>query len=232
MSSWGRPGRVFRPSADSEEVFVLGESTRDTLPTHAAIATASEVVASAEQRATMIIADAEAAAARTRAGAAAEASAVRDAAFRDGFDAGRHEAAEAAAAHLALLRGAAEEGKAVRDSLAAQASGVVARAVSLALRRLVGEYYEAAPERTAAVCAEALRAASGQQVLAIRVHPSVAGAVQAALVDAAEYVRPDDGVEIGGCLVDLHQGVIDASLDARFALMDLALAEAGGKVAA
>jgi flagellar biosynthesis/type III secretory pathway protein FliH len=43
-------------------------------------------------------------------------------------------------------------------------------------------------------------------------------------------VRPDDAVEAGGCIIDLRNGTIDATLDARLSLMELALREAGGEV--
>jgi flagellar biosynthesis/type III secretory pathway protein FliH len=54
--------------------------------------------------------------------------------------------------------------------------------------------------------------------------------IQAWLADAARYVRPDEGVAIGGCIIDLRNGTLDASLDARLSLMDLALGEAAGMV--
>lgn len=233
MSSSVRPGRVIR-SAPGDDLFVLGQSTRARIPTEGTLATAASVIDAAEREAeraaASIIAGAEERAAAIIAEANASASSVRDAAHAEGFATGQAEATGETQACVQLIQRAANEGKAVRDQIAEQASAVVARAVSLALRRLTGEYYEAAPERTAAACAEALRAAAGQQVLSIRVNPAASTAVQAALSDAASYVRPDGAVAIGGCIIDLRNGTIDATLDARLALMELALREAGGEV--
>jgi flagellar biosynthesis/type III secretory pathway protein FliH len=227
MSSSPKLRRVFRESApDDTEVFVIGESLREAFPTHSAIASADDVVAAVRTRA-----ETESNVLRAQAVAVlAEAEAGREAAYQDGFEAGRRDAEEQFAAFVDLARRAAEEGKAVRDALAEQSMAVVARAAALATRRIVAAHYDASPEATASACVDAMRAASGQDVLALRVNPAVAGSVQVALGEAGSYVRPDDSVEIGGCIVDLRQGTIDASLDARLSLMDLALAEAGGQV--
>lgn len=233
MSSSVRPGNVIR-SAPGDDLFVLGESTRARIPTDGTLATAVGVLEAAEQQAWReaagIIAEAEARAAAILAEATGSADAIHREAYGEGFTAGQAQATAEVEAALAVIRQAANEGKAVRDQVAEQSAAVVARAVSLALRRLVGEYYEAGPERTAAACAEALRAAAGQQVLSIRVNPGVLTHVEAALTDSASYLRPDDAVAIGGCVIDLRNGTIDATLDARLELMDLALREAGGEV--
>lgn len=230
MSSSARHGRVFRAVPEQDEVYVHPDAPGPGQPRPAALATAVEVVRAAEQRAAAIVAEAEAHAAAIIADAQRDAGAVRGDAHAAGLADGRAEATAAVQECIDLARRAASEGQAVRDSVAAQASAVVARAVALATRRIVGEYYDADPARTAIACAEALRAAAGQDVLALRVNPAAAGAVQAVLVDAAAYVRPDDAIEVGGCIIDVRHGTIDATLDARFSLMELALAEAGGEV--
>ncbi len=217
--------RVLRGSVAEEDVFVLGESTRETFTIPGAFATATEVLAAAEARGAGVVAEA-----RARADAiVAEAVNQAAAAHAKGFEVGRQEAIDELEEALSLVRRAASEGKAIRDSVAGQAAAVVARAAGLATRRIVGEYYEADPGRTGAACNEALRGAAGQEVIAIRVHPGVDATVQATLGDAARYVRPDAGVEVGGCVIDLVHGTIDATLEARLSLMDLALARAGGE---
>lgn len=228
MSSLAK-GRVIRAARDHEDVFVLGESIRDTLPTHGAIATASDIRGAAEAQAAFVLANAQREAAAIVAEATASAGAVRDAAYKDGYQAGLAQAEAEVARLLEVARGAASDGKVIRDSIASESASVVARAAALATRRIVGEYYEIDPERTAAACAEALRAASGQDVLSIRIHPGLVNSLRATLADAASYIRPDEAVEIGGCIIDLRHGTLDASLDARLSLMDLALAEAGGE---
>lgn len=219
-------GRVIRAARDHEDVFILGESTRETLPTHGPLATASDIRGAAEARAATVISTAQVEAASL----VASAGDVRSAAYADGYRAGLAQAEAEVAQLLEIARAAAVDGKAIRDSIAEDSVSVVARAAALATRRIVGEYYEADPARTAAACADALRAAAGQDVLAIRVHPGLVTSLQASLADAAGYIRPDGAVDIGGCIIDLRNGTLDATLEARLSLMDLAFAEAGGEV--
>ncbi len=227
-NSSAKPGRVIRAARNDDDVFILGSSRRE-YPGDPTIATAAALVSGADARAVTIIAEAERQAAALIAEAQASAAAVREAAYADGLAAGAAKVEQDARAALGLVRSAAAEGKAVRDQVAGQAAGVVARAVVVALRRLVGEYYEADPSRTAVVCADALRSAASQEVLAIRVYPELVAPVQASLVDVAAYVRPDESVAMGGCVIDLRNGSIDASLDARLSLMEMALREASGE---
>ena len=227
MNSSAKPGRVIRSARNDDDVFVMG--TRREYAGDPTLATAGAVIAGADARAAALIVDAEAKAAIIVAEAQAQAAATRDAAYSDGLTIGRQQVEQQARAALDLIRHAAAEGQAIRDQVAEQAAGVVARAVSVALRRLVGDYYEADPGRTAAVCAEALRSAAGQEILSIRVFPELVESIQASLVDAARYIQPDETVEIGGCVIDLRNGTIDASVDARLSLMDLALREASGE---
>ncbi len=104
----------------------------------------------------------------------------------------------------------------------------MANAIAMAARRVIGAAYQADATLTAEACADAIRAAAGQQILSIRVSPGALETVRAALVDVASYLRPDDAVAIGGCIVDLRNGTIDATLDARLELMEMALKAAGG----
>lgn len=200
----------------------------DIAPLDTPLATAADIVAAAERRAADIIAAAERRAAELVAGA----EAVRDEARRQGYEEGaaaaRAEVEAEFAAHLELIRTAAQEGKRIRDQIASQSLAVVARAVELAVRRIVSDWYDAHPESTIALCEEALRLAPSEQLLSVRVHPSIAGRVEAALGDLGRYVRPHSSVELGGCIVDLEGGTIDATLDARLGSLSEALQRAVG----
>ena len=229
MNSSANRGRVIRAARDHEDLFILGESRPESLVPHASIATAGEIRDAADVRSLGIIDAAERQAAAILADAQSSAASVRETAYQDGYGAGREAAENEVSQLLQLARAAAGDGKAIRDSVASESATVVARAAALATRRIVGEYYETDPERTALACAEALRAASGQDVLSIRVHPGLADSLRATLTDAATYIRPDGAIEVGGCIIDLRNGTLDASLEARLSLMDLALAEAGGE---
>jgi len=227
MNSSPRARRIIRGGGEHEDVFVLGQSVRETMPTAAPVAMASELLAAAAREGDAAVARAETEAQAILAEARRSAASVRDA----GFQAGMAAAAAEIESCLELVRKAAADGKAIRDSVAEQSAGLVAQAAVLAARRIVGEYYEADPARTAHACAEALRAAAGQEILSIRVHPGLVDHIQGMLVDAARYIQPSEGVEIGGCIIDLRHGTLDATLDARLSMMELALREAGGEVA-
>ena len=231
MNSSAKSRRIIRAAPEHEEVFVFGETVRKEL-TAPAIATAEDMIASAGTKANGMVDEARQQAAAILAEARTSADGVRQTAYAEGFGSGRSAALQEMDGILDLVRRAATEAKAIRDDIAGQSAAVVARAAALATRRIVGEYYESDPERTAIVCAEALRAASGQEVLSIRVHPGLVGSIQAALLDVARYVVPDEATAVGGCIVDLRNGTLDATLDARLALMDFALAEAGGEASA
>jgi flagellar biosynthesis/type III secretory pathway protein FliH len=233
MSSLAKRGRVYRGAAhDEDDVYVLGETVRATFPADTSVATVTDILAAAERRAAGVVAAAEARAGTILAQAEASAAAVRAAARADGVSAGQAEAESEISELVELVRAAAREGKSIRDGIASQAAAVVARATMLATRRIVGDHYAADPRETAAACAEAVRSASGQEIIAVRVNPALVAGVQAALVDVAAYVRPDDAIEVGGCIIDLRQGTLDATLETRLSLMQSALAEASGEEAA
>ncbi len=234
MNSSANRGRLIRPAigtAASEDIFILGETARPNVPAQASVVTASAIVAEAQSQASAIIAEAEAHASLTITTADAAAAAVTRAAYDEGFAAGQAEAQGEVAELIELVRRAAGEGKQIRDALAGQSASIIARATALATRRIVARFYEADPAATADVCADAFRAAAGQEVLTIRVNTGIVPLVQAALGDAGGYVRPDDAIEIGGCIIDLRHGTIDATLSSRLTLLELALNHAGGDAA-
>ncbi len=229
MSWSARPPRVIRSARARAEndVFVIGASS-PAVPLDAPVATAAEVIAAAEARAAEILAAAEAEAARIRGAAAAEVAAAAASAADRGYREGQARAEAEALQLLELLRAAAREGVAIRDQVAASAAPLLAEAVILAARRIVGSAYQADPALTAAACEEAVRAAAGQELLSIRVNPAVEADVTAALGDLGAYVRPDAAIEVGGCIIDLRSGTIDATLDARLSLAELVIRRAAG----
>ena len=231
MSLSPRRGAIVPATVADDDVFLLGKRERAAVNLAGPVATAASLVTAAEARRSR--ADEEADLLLAEAHAAAEA--VREAARREGFEAGRQQGfvavAEELKQELALVRRAAEEGREVRDGIVEQASNVIAKAAMLVARRIVAEYYEADPTRTALAVEEAVRATATQQVISVRVHPSAAAAVHARLVDFDTVVTSDDGIDIGGCIIDVKSGQLDASLDARFTMMELALERATGGAA-
>lgn len=216
--------RIFRAAEAEEDIFVVGESVGRHIGADGALTTVGGLIEGAKRAAETIIAEARAEAGRI----IADADSVRAEGFEAGLRAGGGRAEDAAAENLELIRAAAAEGLAIRDAMIDEALPAMARAVAMACRRIVGGAFEADPTLTADACADAVRNAAGQQMLSIRVNPEAFDAVRASLVDIAEYVRPDESIDLGGCVIDLRNGTIDATLNARLSLMDLALRAAGG----
>lgn len=230
MSSLARPPRVIRSAAAVDDVVVLGGAPqRQVLPGVGPVATAHEILAAADARSQQVVDEAQSQAAAIVADARAQAAAIADEARQEGARQGFAAAQSQSEQLLSLLQEAAANGTAIRDQVAAEAMSVITRAVLVAVRRIVGEYYNEDPARTVAAVSDALRSASSQEIVSIRVNPAVEPAVQAALVDVARYVRPDEAIEIGGCLIDLRNGQIDATLDTRVGLMELAIRDASGE---
>ena len=209
--------------AELEDVVVIGKSLRAHYHTESGLSSVQALVEAAQRRAAEIIASAELEAASI----ISRTDATRAAAYRDGFECGAAEGIRNAHAEIedlvTLARSACADGMVIRDQVAASSTALLASAVAVATRRIVAEWYDADPARTSAICIEALRAASGQDILSVRVHPSVASQVQAALGNSGTYVRPNDAVVVGGCIIDLAGGTLDASLDTRLSLLELGL---------
>lgn len=224
--------RIFRVETPEDDVFVVGGPLREAVPADGPLTTVSDLLDGAKRRAEHAVATAEEQAAALVAAAQAEAAAIREAARQEGYNAGladgRDISESDAAALVDLIRQAAAEGLAIRNAMIDAATPAIADAITMAARRVVGAAYQADPSLTAEACADAVRAAAGQQIVSIRVNPAALDAVRASLVDVADYLRPDDAIGIGGCVVDLRHGTIDATLDARLDLMELALRAAGG----
>jgi flagellar biosynthesis/type III secretory pathway protein FliH len=224
--------RIFRAAEAEDDVFVVGETVRRHVAAEDPVTTVASLLDGARKRSEHLVTSAQAEAEALVQSARSEAEAIREAARAAGYEAGREEGRTAveseAAGYVDLLRAAANEGRAVRDAMFDEAMPAIARAVAMACRRVVGVAFESDPSLTADACADAVRAAAGQQIISIRVNPAAVEAVRAALVDLEAYVRPDSAVELGGCLVDLKDGSIDATLETRLSLMELALRAAGG----
>ncbi len=232
MNSSPKRGRILQTEYSNDDVYVLGRQARTAVDHPAPLATATSLVSAAtarqrraEEEGTALVEEAK-----------LEAAAIREAARQEGYEAGREAGLVAGRAdaetevrgHLDLIRRAAEEGRSIRDGIVDQSTAVIARAAMLVARRIIGDYYEANPGETATAAEQAVRAAATQQVVSLRVHPSVVGSVQARLADFADVVIGDEAIEVGGCVIDLAHGSIDATLDSRISLMELALQRSAG----
>ena len=227
MSLSDKRRHIYTASSDAGEVYVVAGTARREIPTERTLASAAEIIAAAERRGDEIVADAQ-----QRADAIA---ADTDAAMADVREAARQEALQAVESEfkelMEIVRAAAREAKSVHDDIVSEAALTIARATTIAVQRMVADYYEADPGRTAAVCAEAVRAAAGQRILRVRVHEAALQSVQASLVHDGVPAVSDSSVTIGGCIVDLEAGTIDATLESRLDLLDVALADDAGAAA-
>ncbi|HUW66312.1 MAG TPA: FliH/SctL family protein [Spirochaetia bacterium] len=159
--------------------------------------------------------------------AAGEAGALREEARQEGYAAGQAQAEEAQADLLA---------KAVRHLDQAQAErlvlleGVRDEVIELAVtiaHQVVARELSMAPAAVMAIAREALELVSNRERVTVYVNPSEAdlfrarrGDLEGSLSDRALLVIiADQEVSPGGVRVETEQGLVDASLEARFATM-------------
>jgi flagellar biosynthesis/type III secretory pathway protein FliH len=158
----------------------------------------------------------------------AEVSAAREAARREGLEAGRAEGVAEAAVTLA----------AARTEAARLTEGAAPVAITLATKmaeKIVGRAVALSPETMADIAGEALAACRpGAGTVRVRVHPDDLPAVEArrealatrAPAAALELVA-DETVGRSGCVIETPQGRVDARLETQLAALERALAGRG-----
>jgi flagellar biosynthesis/type III secretory pathway protein FliH len=175
----------------------------------------------------------EAAALLARARAEAEAmradlSAAREAARREGLEAGRAEGVAEAAVTLAAAR--TEAARLTEEAAAA----AIALATKMA-EKIVGRAVALSPETMADIAGEALAACRpGAGTVRVRVHPEDLPAVEArrevlatrAPAAALELIA-DETVGRSGCVIETPQGRVDARLETQLAALERALTGSG-----
>jgi type III secretion protein L len=159
----------------------------------------------------------------------ADAGAVREAARREGFEAGRADGVAQAAVALA-----AAQTEAAR-LVAAAGPAAIAVAAKMA-ERIIGRAVALAPETMAEIAHEALAGCRpGAGTVRVRIHPDDLPAVEArraaleagAPAAALELVA-DEAVGRHGCVIETPQGRVDARLETQLAALERALG-AGGR---
>jgi flagellar assembly protein FliH len=119
------------------------------------------------------------------------------------------------------------------EGLEQQMAQALAQAATQLARQVVRSELALRPEAVAQVAAEAVNAVlMTARHITVRVHPDdhplVAQGAAEALEARGARLMPDAAVRRGGCIVESDVGVIDASIDARWAQASTQL---GGKVA-
>jgi len=155
----------------------------------------------------------------------AEARAAREAAWDEGFAAGREEALAALEpARSALLEAAAALERSVEDAVPEAERRAIELAVALA-EKILASAVEADPELVASVVTGALRRALHHGPLVLEVNPADVELVRASLdgigAELGGLPRLDlvgeRRIPRGGCVVDTSEGQIDARLDTQLA---------------
>ena len=155
----------------------------------------------------------------------AEARAAREAAWDEGFAAGREEALAALEpARSALLEAAAALERSVEDVVPEAERRAIELAVALA-EKILASAVEADPELVASVVTGALRRALHHGPLVLEVNPADVELVRASLdgigAELGGLPRLDlvgeRRIPRGGCVVDTSEGQIDARLDTQLA---------------
>ena len=160
-----------------------------------------------------------------RAAIEAEARAAREAAWDEGFAAGREEALAALEpARSALLEAAAALERSVEDAVPEAERRAIELAVALA-EKILASAVEADPELVASVVTGALRRALHHGPLVLEVNPADVELVRASLDGVGAELGGLPRLDLvgerriprGGCVVDTSEGQIDARLDTQLA---------------
>ena len=187
------------------------------------IARDQEIIAGAERRVRELLADAE-----------VEARAIRDRAefervsaieegqqqgYQEGYAAGQSAAQQEMTQTLQLVRAAASDTKVLRDTILADTEPQILRLTAAAARRVVGGMVEQHPELVQEAVSRALALIGDQEVLRLRVHPESLQVVSARFGPEEQgwEVQGDEGLALGGCIIDTAAGLIDASIEGQTA---------------
>jgi flagellar biosynthesis/type III secretory pathway protein FliH len=164
-----------------------------------------------------------------------EANAIRQRAYMEGRAAGADEGRLAARAEvveeLQALQSVALQVAAVRESILRGAEAEIIELTIEAARAVLGEAIARDPELVVTSVQRALTRATGANVLRIRVNPQDASVVGAYFDSAATpsgaawEVTPDGAITVGGCIVDIEGGEIDARIDVQLDAIAGALRE-------
>jgi len=168
--------------------------------------------------------------------AAAAAAAIRDRAWEEGHKAGWDAAREEARVVLARAQGVLAQAEEERRTLL---SGIGDELAALALtvaEKVVARELTQTPAAVTAIAREALDLVKNRERVTVYVNPAQAdlfrarrGDLEGSLSDRALLVIiADQDVPAGGLKVETEQGLVDATLEARFAALRAALSNRAG----
>jgi type III secretion protein L len=155
-----------------------------------------------------------------------EAAAIRESAFREGFEQG-----------LANWNQAVADALEARSTLLRESQHQLAHVAIRVAEKIIGERLQTEPSTIVSIVAEALKNVRRERDLTIQVNPEHAEEVrcgldrlQAALGGSRTIqVAASAGVPPGGCVVESEFGTIDARLETQLNCLERALRRAAGK---
>ncbi|MEW6447606.1 MAG: FliH/SctL family protein [Bacillota bacterium] len=181
------------------------------------------------------IADAKESAARIITEAKEQASAIKEKAYNEGLRKGLEEglarAAQESQEMFARAREVLQEAEAERAATINQMEKEIVELAREIASRIVAAELKVNHEVVAAIAKEALALVRDRPHLMIFVHPDDLVACQQARPqfeallpeNAVLRILPDSQVKRGGCIIDTGEGVVDATLDSRWAAIIEAL---------
>ncbi|MDA8335222.1 MAG: FliH/SctL family protein [Peptococcaceae bacterium] len=198
---------------------------------------ASQMIENARSEAARLLDEAAAQARETVENSQGEAAAVREKAREEGRAAGRAEAAAESAAVLARAGQVLAQAEGERRTLLAGLPEELAELALAIARQVVARELAQAPAAVTAIAREALELVKNRERVTVYVNPAEAdlfrarrGDLEGSLSDRAVLVIiADQDVPAGGLLVETEQGLVDATLEARFAALRTALGSGPAK---
>ncbi|MFN8638385.1 MAG: FliH/SctL family protein [Dehalococcoidia bacterium] len=220
--------RLLRGTPRGAEV-VLGDDDRG------AIAPGSTPIAGLDPAAPAALDDANERVLEIVEDAIRESAAIRQRAYREGYEAGQRDGQGAAHAEVAnalgLVASIASDARLVRNALLRNSEAdIVDLAIDVA-RAILGDALAIDRRAVVATVERAIERAAHMNILRIRVHPDDVEAVTAHLAEtgaaapATWQVSADGTIGVAGCVVDVEGGEVDARLDVQFDLVADALRE-------
>lgn len=176
-------------------------------------------------------ADAANTAAQIIAAAREEADEIREQAYREGFEAGFRDGVargeESAREILERARAVLTAAEAERAAIINRLEKEILELAQEIARRIVAAELKTNQEVILAIAKEALTLVRDRPHILVLVHPDdlvicqqARQQFEALLPDNAVLrILPDPGVERGGCIVDTGEGVVDATLASRWAML-------------
>lgn len=183
----------------------------------------------------LTVAEAEESAARIIAEAKEQASAIREQAYREGVEQGLQEglarAGQESQEILAKARAVLQAAETERAAILNQMERELVELAQEIAKRIVAAELKVNREVVAAIAKEALALVRDRPHVMMFVHPDDLNACQQARPqfeallpeNAVLRILPDSQVKRGGCILDTGEGVVDATLDSRWAAIMEAL---------